>query len=58
MSAEGTANFTVRQFSYLWKVSESREKTNTLPFFQKGKERDLGSSRLVSLTLIPGKVME
>ena len=40
------------------KVPESGEKTDITPVFQKGKEEDLGNSRLVSLTLIPGTVME
>lgn len=31
---------------------------NSMFLFQKGKEWDLGNSRLVSLTLISGKVME
>ena len=33
-------------------------KANVTPIFKKGKEDDPGNYRLVSLTSIPGKVME
>jgi len=38
--------------------SEDWKKANVTPMFKKGKKEYLWICRLVSLTLIPGKVME
>ncbi|KFP26754.1 hypothetical protein N325_11909, partial [Colius striatus] len=48
-------------FSKSWRTGEVPEdwrKANVTPVFTKGKKADLGNYRLVSLTSIPGKVME
>ncbi|KFV78073.1 RNA-directed DNA polymerase from mobile element jockey, partial [Struthio camelus australis] len=39
-------------------VPEDWKKTNVTPVFKKGKKEESGNSRPVSLTSIPGKVME
>ena len=39
-------------------VLEDQSKSNVIPTYRKGKKEELGNDRLVSLTLIPGKVME
>lgn len=39
-------------------LPEAWNKASVTPAFQKGKSKDLGDYKLVSLTLIPGKVME
>ncbi|KAK4826324.1 hypothetical protein QYF61_007409 [Mycteria americana] len=39
-------------------VPEDWKKVHVIPTFKKGKKEDPGNYRLVSLTLIPGKVME
>jgi len=39
-------------------VSEDWRKANVTPIFKKGKKEDPGNYRSVSLTFIPGKVME
>ncbi|KFV77947.1 RNA-directed DNA polymerase from mobile element jockey, partial [Struthio camelus australis] len=39
-------------------VPEDWKKANVTPVFQKGKEEEPGNYRPVSLTSIPGKVME
>ena len=39
-------------------VPEDWGKANVIPIFKKGKKKDLGNYKLVSLTLIPGKVVE
>ncbi|PKU38375.1 rna-directed dna polymerase from mobile element jockey-like [Limosa lapponica baueri] len=39
-------------------VPEDWRKANVIPVFQKGKKEDLGNYRPVSLTSIPGKMME
>ncbi|KAK4827963.1 hypothetical protein QYF61_022665 [Mycteria americana] len=39
-------------------VPEDCKKSNAIPFFKKGKKGDPGHYRLISLTSIPGKVME
>ncbi|PKU44861.1 rna-directed dna polymerase from mobile element jockey-like [Limosa lapponica baueri] len=48
-------------FEGSWRTGEMPEdwrKANVIPVFKKGKKEDLGNYRLVSLTSIPGKVME
>jgi len=40
------------------KVPEDRRVDNVTLVFRKGKKKDLGNYRLVSLTSVPGKVME
>ncbi|GAB0207209.1 mitochondrial enolase superfamily member 1 [Grus japonensis] len=48
-------------FKRSWRTGEVREdgrKANVTPVFKKGKEEDPGNYRPVSLTSIPGKVME
>ncbi|PKU40459.1 rna-directed dna polymerase from mobile element jockey- hypothetical protein [Limosa lapponica baueri] len=40
------------------KVPEDWRKANVIPVFKKGKKKDPGNYRPVSLTSIPGKVME
>ncbi|KAK4824064.1 hypothetical protein QYF61_009915 [Mycteria americana] len=42
----------------LGEVPEDWQKANVAPVFKKGKKKDPGNYRLVSLTLVPGKVME
>lgn len=42
----------------LEEVPEDGKKENVTPVFKKGKKEDLGKYKLVSLTLIPGKVMK
>lgn len=39
-------------------VPENRRKANDTAIFQKTKKEDLGNFRLVSLTLVPRKMME
>jgi len=39
-------------------VPEDWRKANVIPIFKKGRKEDPGNYRLVSLTSIPGKVME
>jgi len=39
-------------------VSKDCRKANVTPFFKKGKKEDPGNYRSVSLTFIPGKMME
>ncbi|KFV77161.1 hypothetical protein N308_00735, partial [Struthio camelus australis] len=48
-------------FERSWRSGEGPEdwkKANVTPVFQKGKKEEPGNYRLVSLTSIPGKVME
>ncbi|PKU46621.1 rna-directed dna polymerase from mobile element jockey- hypothetical protein [Limosa lapponica baueri] len=48
-------------FDRSWRTGEVPEdwrKANVIPVFKKGKKEDLGNYRLVSLTSIPGKMME
>ena len=61
----GLADVTVRPlliiFETSWclgRVPEDWKEANVTPIFKKGKEEDPGNCSLVSLTLIPGKVME
>lgn len=39
-------------------LGKFQKKTNAVPVFTKDKQDDLGSSRPVSLTSIPDKIME
>lgn len=39
-------------------VPEAGRETNVTPVLKKGKKEDPGNHRLVSLALIPGKVIE
>jgi len=48
-------------FELSWRLEEVPEewmKASTTPVFKKGKKEDSGTYRPVSLTLIPGKVIE
>jgi len=48
-------------FERSWRTGEVHEewrKANVIPIFKKGKKEDPGKHRLVSLTSIPGKMME
>ncbi|GAB0204772.1 mitochondrial enolase superfamily member 1 [Grus japonensis] len=48
-------------FERSWRTGEMPEdwrKANVTPVFKKGKKEDPGNYRLVSLTSIPGKMME
>jgi len=65
MGAEGLADVIPAALSIIlersWKTGEVPEdwrKASVAPVFNKGKKEDPGNYRLVSLTSVPGKVME
>lgn len=42
----------------IWEVPAEWKKANVSSVFENGRKEDLGNCRLISLTYVPGKVVE
>ncbi|GAB0199609.1 mitochondrial enolase superfamily member 1 [Grus japonensis] len=53
-----SSRWTLTEVLAVWRSSHQLEEGEHNPIFKKGKEEDPGNYRLVSLTSVPGKIME